>query len=651
MRNRTHGENKYSSLPPKALPKFGHFGEPIRDDVVQVKISPAHTRSLNFAILNGRPQLKKTFLSYYRLLGAKQAPLTKVIFFGVLKGFVRFLDDYEPGNDLEPTTTFDIDTHFLLDFRLWLETRPALNSYTKEPTANKLSASTVVGTYRNFLFMLKAARALDPDLFPNLPRTLRLGRPANVHVKPAKDLLTPDDLARILAAAESDVKIVRQNNKEIRAMLERTKNRPIEPLLPKTRGYWRSMENTVHSVIRENGLLGPPPETVKRILTSCHRTCPTELMRKHVPVGESSLLPFALILYIRTALNVSSLLTLTRDCVSSFPLPQYRRLSYDKPRSGASRSQSQILPAKISKPSEHEDPIEVIEFLLNWTEPLLKHTPDRLRKFLFIYKTTHIGPVPGRFVRPLPPLNPFAHGLVDFVSRHRETHQLPNFSLGDLRPAVASYLYLKTKNIRRVQRFLGHRSILTTIRYIRGRIVAKEHDKSMAGAIHQTLQHILSSDPSLKNAGKKPSRNLPILATVIETTKSGAPGPTDDPSSHGLSITDLESIKQSGVMVLVARCRAPENPPEFLKVPEGKICTKIFKCLSCPNSVVLEEDLPKVVLRIQQIWAERERLTSEGWHILYEDAWLALNQVVRLFSPAAQQAAIAQVNDQMLIGE
>jgi hypothetical protein len=78
------------------------------------------------------------------------------------------------------------------------------------------------------------------------------------------------------------------------------------------------------------------------------------------------------------------------------------------------------------------------------------------------------------------------------------------------------------------------------------------------------------------------------------------------------------------------------------------MCTKIFKCLSCPNAAVLEEDLPYVLLRIKQIWGERSRLSEDGWHVLYADAWLALNQVTRLFSKEARDRATKIMEAELL---
>jgi hypothetical protein len=224
-----------------------------------------------------------------------------------------------------------------------------------------------------------------------------------------------------------------------------------------------------------------------------------------------------------------------------------------------------------------------------------------------------------------------------FLEHHRELHDIPTFSLRDLRPAVATYIYFQTRNIFRVQRFLGHRNIRTTLAYIRGRLIAAEHDKSMARAIDEMMRRIVPRPSLNPDSNDKQSSQLPILATVVEEKLSDV---IDGAVTiNSLSAEDAARLQESGVMTLVGRCRQPFKPPDFLKVPEGQICTKIFKCLFCPNAVVLEEDLPYVLLRIREIWDERKQMSEDGWLVTYSDVWLALNQVARLFSKEARERA------------
>jgi hypothetical protein len=168
----------------------------------------------------------------------------------------------------------------------------------------------------------------------------------------------------------------------------------------------------------------------------------------------------------------------------------------------------------------------------------------------------------------------------------------------------------------------------------------------MAEAIEGIMRRLLprlSIDAA--SAGEQ-ALPIPLLATIVEGTLEDVVNGTV--TIEGLSPADAAQLRESGVITLVSRCRQPYEPPAFLKVPPGQICTKIFKCLGCPNAVVLEEDLPYVLLRIRQIWEERKRLSEDGWHVLYADVWLALNQVARLFSKEALARATQIMKAELL---
>lgn len=654
MPRRTHSQNKYSTQVESRATVIPLRGDSV-DPLIRLELSPGRTQTLDFSFLSERPQLQKVFVTYIRLLGDSVAPLTKRNHYQSLRNFSLFLDEYEDESGTACCETFDIDGNLLLNFRLWLETRELLPRPVarnrsgvdgkRENGGGSLSRITYTLIYSHFVGLLRKVRSYRPECFPRLPAKLPVWRGGRKDLKPAKDVLGVEDLKRILAAAKCESDRVKLQRERIQELLKRTENRPVlPPHSRKPNGYWMSLENIVHTLIREIGVGVAVEKNMKRSLLEHQKTSPTEVFGMYVPVREGAFLPFALQLYVMTALNVSSLMTLTRDCIQNFPLPQYRKLIYNKPRSGWRKAKSQLLPAPAAKSraGNAENPISIIEFILEWTEPLIPYASENIKTNLFIYRAGRGRR--GLRVRTIPTHHPFEAALRVFLDRYRKSHRLPHFSLSDLRPAVATYLYLQTKDIFRVQRFLGHSSIRTTIRYIRGRIIAGEHDKSMAGAIEQVIRRILPTRGGVLAPGKE-SLRLPMLAAVIE---GNAEKPVDKALPEGrLMESDAESIKESGVMTLVARCRRPDQPPAFLNVPPGQVCTMVDKCLTCPNAVVLEEDLPKVLLRIGQIWEERNRLSEEGWQILYANSWLALNQVARLFSKEALERAERRIEAEL----
>lgn len=607
---------------------------------IRVELCPGRTAVMNFSFLDRRPQMQRVFFEYFRLVGQSVGPLTRVMTFRSLQRFIYFLDEYEEKNGPGFRTTTDLDRNILLNFRVWLETRPLRKKSRKQTLQgkdNKPSVLTTTILYNNLVLMLNRLRRYRAEWFPLLPSPLSRMRKRPLSTKVSVDVLSMRDLKKILKIAAEEIHRTRNRYVEIQSLLCKTEALPVVSL-KSTRppGYWCRKENAVHSLVREQGVMGPKNQKVKHALFRLG-TSVTEVLGAYVPIGERSLLPFALQLSVQTGLNASSLAGLTRDCIQDFSLPQYKKLIYDKARSRSRRAKSQLIPSSSASSPDvsTSGPLELIDFLINWSNPLVERAPEQLKNSLFIFRAGqgHLG---RQRVKVISKYNGFEYSLRKFLADHPD---LPRFALKDLRPAVATYLYLTTRDVFRVKRFLGHSSIRTTLLYIRGLILATEQDLNLADGIERMISRLLPHSPSGRTRKK---RSLPILATVVEAGPSLFP----EESNQRLRLkqSDLDQIKKSGVMTLIARCRRPDEPPAFLNVPPGHLCTRIFKCLSCPNATVLEEDLPTILLRLKQIWAERERLSIEGWQVLYGEAWAALNQVVRLFSNTARERAEKQLD-------
>lgn len=606
---------------------------------IRLELDAGHTKLIDFCFLDERPQMQYVFWEYFRLIGQSVAPITRAKMVRAIREFTYFLEEYEQKNQLEFSATTDLDRNILLNYRIWLETRPSRNKSRnqqfdgeadKPASPPSLNSNSAASFYNDLVLVLNRLRRYRPEWFP-----LISNRIARVRIKQHKsasvEVLSMTDLKKILEVAATEIDRARERYVEIQSLLQKTKALPVVSLkLTRSSGYWLSKENAVHSLVREQGVMGPHVQKVAQAFDRLG-TSITEVLSAYVPIGERSLLPVALQLSVQTGLNVSSLVTLTRDCIQDFSLPQYKRLIYDKARSRSRRAKSQLIPSSSanSATGRNESPLQLIEFLLKWTEPLIERAPSLLKNSLFIYRAEQ-GNLGKDRVKALSRYFGFACSLEKFLTDHPN---LPKFALKDLRPAVATYLYLTTRDLFRVKRFLGHSSIKTTLIYIRGSMLATEHDLNMAEGIERMVSRLL---PGMPSDEKRHERSLPILATVVDAVPTVGPE-SSEPLRLGQS--DLLEIKKSGVMTLVARCRDPNAPPAFLNVPPGRSCTKIFKCLQCPNATVLEEDLPTVLHRLKKIWAERERLSLEGWQVLYGEAWVTLNQVVRLFSNTARERA------------
>lgn len=173
---------------------------------------------------------------------------------------------------------------------------------------------------------------------------------------------------------------------------------------------------------------------------------------KEVPVIEKitslrDLVPFAVLLAMRTGMNADSLYALERDCL--VPIEDDFYLIWNKARAGGELRQR-----------HHVEPwgaLAVVQRLQTFTGG----------EFLF-----SVPALKGnRRIRTLEP------DLTAFCLQYG----LPQFKLRTMRPAVASWIYkLSNGSAIKVQEFLGHRNIQTTLLYLHEWVVRPQQERALA---------------------------------------------------------------------------------------------------------------------------------------------------------------------------
>lgn len=256
-------------------------------------------------------------------------------------------------------------------------------------------------------------------------------------------------------------------------------------------------------------------------------------------ISAQDLVPFYLMLLIRTQLNPSTLQRLTVDCIEADPMDAERqRLRWVKYRS------MRVGHTISSDASNDEWPVKIIAKVIQVTE---RFRPAG-QKSLWISNSNNTA-------TGLPLGNGgFTAALKTFSQKHQLRHSSgePLIIQGRLiRPTIAMLEYLRTESLPYLQVLLSHAKAETTVGYLR-----RGGDKVM-----------------------KMRRSLHQEAMLVGLT-------------NGLSVSSakLGSAVKDGIL---NHCKDPLRPP-IGGQNEGSICSASHEvCLSCPNLVITLQDIKK----------------------------------------------------------
>lgn len=323
-----------------------------------------------------------------------------------------------------------------------------------------------------------------------------------------------------------------------------------------------------------------------------------------VPASAQHLIPFMVLIAARTGMNTFSLYSLERDCLRPHELDE--KLFYcvwDKPRAGKQQRQ-------LHRFGGHNQTgvAELIQFMRQYTEPLASRAGPAERTKLFLYLGQKLGP-DHRIVSPSTTCgDSFVNHFRDFVERHA----LPHFSLVNMRASAATQLYLETGgNLRKVQQFLQHARLSTTVKYLINSITEPFHARVIQKAQEKMLQRI----------------------TVIPENRATGVGRLNLPRTQARKIATGRFDTGCG------SCRDPYDSPQPGE-EKGRPCTSFHACFSCPNGLWFLEDLPQVVATRDRLVSFRSDMKAEDWETVYGQTVRIINeQIIATFRPEQIKAA------------
>jgi hypothetical protein len=491
--------------------------------------------SVDLTFLSTRPELARVLANSFWIIylpGPRKATADRTT--NTLKLLHRFLN-YRSQSQSEVQTAKDLSAELLKEFAVWLVAK------------HRLKRKSAAGLFAACCCFLRRARRLYPKEFVAFFST-----PKNVFAGADNDraesrALSLSDFRRILLAAESDIRRIRETHK--------------------------------------------PGE---------------------VPSSAQHLIPFMVIIAARTGINPQALYDLERDCLSQHELDDNLfYCTWDKPRAGKQQRQLHRVDRR-----NQMGVVELIQFLLQFTEPLASAAdpPECTKLFLYFSRSVSFK---GRLISPGTTWEGrgFHRHFHEFIERHR----LPRFTLVNIRPTAATQLYLETGgNLRKVQQFLQHAHLRTTVNYLLNSITEPFNARAIQKAQERMIERV----------------------TVIPEKRSVGV------ERLGLPTVQARKIVGGRFDTGCGACRNPYDSPQPGE-EKGRPCTSFHACFSCPNGLWFLEDLPQVIATRDRLVSLRPDMRPEDWETVYgESVRIIEEHIIAAFRPEQIKAAEVRAKGQ-----
>jgi hypothetical protein len=292
-----------------------------------------------------------------------------------------------------------------------------------------------------------------------------------------------------------------------------------------------------------------------------------------------------LILGLATGRNLSCLLDLRDNSIRSHPMDG-RDILITKKRRGYTSLATSLSKKHEKKEQKNMDTIpsnisEHFNFFRNWSRSTYGDAPEGLQGYLFLWRIARDerkgllvklqDSTAGRFV-------------ITFSKRHRlldDEGKLLKLNISRLRPTMATDLYRRTRDVRRVQMALGHAQADTTLRYYVTQPLESERDYAFI-----------------------------INSMVSQFSKTEVEGKVMLAADGSVPLENIKNLMSGGYNTGIARCQNPFRENE-------SVCKKFLTCFRCPNMCVFEDDLWRLLSFYYRLLAERSKINPNHWAKTY----------------------------------
>jgi integrase len=364
-------------------------------------------------------------------------------------------------------------------------------------------------------------------------------------------------------------------------------------------------------------------EEQERIIAACNKDLRMIHESDGTVLSPAQILAVHLILFaLATGKNFQGLLELRRDSLKPHPLKDREILITEKRRSSSPQISS--YPANAPEQVTNQEQVLTVpttigdhfKWLAQYTRPLMDKVSTEDQDYVFLWLVPYTGRHPQSTRQGL--VNRFTpidarNAIADFRQRHRllDDHGAPlRVSIARCRPTFGTNLYVRTRDIRKVQIALGHGSAETTARHYVSLPIEAERDHVFVG--QAMVGWVTSSD----------EEKAKVLA-----------------ADGKVPLDNVRELLRGGYNTVVARCRNPfrEN---------GEVCGKYMACFKCPQMVVFEDDLWRLYSFYFRLLSERNKIAPHHWMKTY--GWVIKtidNDIATQFEAAIVEDAIRKAKD------
>lgn len=553
-----------------------------------------------------RSQLAQAFARALEAIRRKQSAVYVENLFYQIKHFKRFLDTHYPQNR--------IDRQEQINDSLFTE----FAAYLRGLKIKNISRWSIFKKVKN---LCGTMRDLDPKLMPGF---VNPQNPFSYKVEVNTDkVIAADDFKTIFRHMKEQTTAIMENYKKAGEWLKATEHLSVG--CARSPEFWGDPANVLHYLVREVGLGAAIPRDemrdykIKRNgLSSCR-----EILAYYIPVGMDGNIPMQFFLTFYTAMNVDSMLALSRECMREDVWPGLSVIDWTKPRAGERSNKRSIVTSRAELPV----PL-IVKFLLEYTQPLVRLAQSEYRDRLLLLRRER---GPGLHVGVFPPKS---GTFCVAVQRYIKKYNLPEFNFNQLRSTAACVVYMLSEDknyvsrYKRVQQLLCHESLEQTVHYLDQINVRRWEAEYIQSGILDLLHRA-----GIRKFEERKAEV--IVATIEEAVENSVEDGT-------LSQKEGERILKRQTITMFGPCRNPFKSPYY---PEGVLCKLLHGCLFCENAMIFPENLLALVRFRNGMLAEKATTSERDWREKHGRAITAIAEVMTDFVERGWADMVEQVEE------